>query len=107
MQKDWLTRWTGWASISRIVGILAGLIALAMAGRKLVAHRTQEATQRKLATESKEKAVLAEAGIEKARYEAKVIVHSEAAMAHEEQAADYERRVAVAKARVARLRSGE
>ena len=104
MQNRWPTRWLGWASISRIAGILAGLIALALAGRKVVAHRTREATERKLAMESKEKAVLAEAGIEKARYEAKVIAHSEAAMKHEEAATDYEGRIKAAKARVARLR---
>ena len=104
MQSGWLTRWTGWASISRIAGILAGLIALALAGRKVVAHRTQAATAKKQATEAKEKAVLAEAGIEKAVYQAAVVEHGLKAIAHEQQAADYEARVAAAKAKVARLR---
>ena len=104
MQSGWLTRWTGWASISRIVGIVAGILALALAGRKVVAHRTQAASQKKAANEAKEKAVLAEAGIEKAVFQAKVVEHAMAAASHEEKANEYEERVAAAKAKVARLR---
>ena len=107
MQSGWLTRWTGWLNISRIIGIVAGLIALALAGRKVVAYRTKGATERLAAKTETEKAVLAEAGIEKARHEANVVHHATEAMMHEEAAQVYERKVAVAKARVARLRSGE
>ena len=104
MQSGWLTRWTGWASISKILGILAGLLALALAGRKMNSHRMKAAEARRDSTIAKEKAVLAEAGIEKAVYQAKVVEHGLKAVAHEQQAADYEARVAAAKAKVARLR---
>lgn len=102
----WKRLLTGWGRISTLFGTLAAIFSIAWLGRQLARKRTLGAREK---TSQRRK----EAEITMARTEGQVdaalrasATHAARAEAHEVRAAEYEDRIAAAKARAARLREG-